>query len=221
MQNEFFKRFLSSIILFPITFFIIFKNSYFFNLFIILLFLTSSYEWYHMTRKKYYQSIGFIFLLISFSSAFFLRNIFSDNEGLFYFLLVFLTCILSDIGGYIFGKIFKGPKLIKISPKKTISGSFGSYLLSIFFFYFVFQIHSIATFKEENYNLDFNIYFIIILLCTVSQIGDLIISFFKRISNINDTGKIIPGHGGILDRIDGMIFAIPSFYLLLCVYNFF
>ena len=67
-----------------------------------------------------------------------------------------------------------------------------------------------------------NIYVMIILISTVSQLGDILISYFKRLSNIKDTGKIIPGHGGLLDRADGMIFAFPFSYIILSAnFNFF
>ena len=112
----------------------------------------------------------------------------------------------------LFGKIFKGPKLTKISPNKTLAGSFGGYFCSVgnvlLFYYFYFL-------NFHNLNLDSSLILFTIIISTISQIGDIIISYFKRQSNIKNTGNIIPGHGGILDRIDGMIFAFPSCYLLL------
>ena len=122
-----------------------------------------------------------------------------------------LICISTDIGGYIFGKIFKGPKLIKISPKKTYSGMIGGYILSII---------CLSTFLNSKYvltkttDLTVNIFIFILLVSTISQIGDIIISYFKRLSKIKNTGNIIPGHGGLLDRIDGMIFVFPIYYLI-------
>ena len=120
------------------------------------------------------------------------------------FLLIILICISSDVGGYVFGKIFKGKKLSKISPNKTYSGLFGSYILSIFLVYFIFQ---------KYYSLDF-LFLFTILISTISQSGDLFISYIKRKAKIKDTAKIIPGHGGLLDRFDGIIFAIPFGMLL-------
>ena len=116
---------------------------------------------------------------------------------------------MTDVGGYVFGKFFKGPKLTSYSPNKTISGSIGSYLLSLsllpVFIYFnlVNQNHILLTI------------IFIFLISTVSQLGDIIVSYFKRKSNIKDSGKIITGHGGILDRIDGMIFAFPFGYFIM------
>ena len=121
-----------------------------------------------------------------------------------------MICIATDIGGYTFGETFKGPKLSKISPNKTYAGVIGGYILSIVFSYFFIINENSILF--EIYTLNYLI--LTLLISTVSQIGDLIISYFKRISNVKDTGKIIPGHGGILDRIDGMIFVFPFFYLL-------
>jgi phosphatidate cytidylyltransferase len=116
------------------------------------------------------------------------------------------------MGGYIFGNIFKGPKLTKISPNKTFAGAIGGFFSSIAF---TFLILSYVSFFNK-FNLIFDLKFIsyILFISLVSQIGDLIVSYFKRLSKIKDTGKLIPGHGGILDRIDGMIFAFPAVYLL-------
>ena len=115
------------------------------------------------------------------------------------FLLIILICISSDVGGYVFGKVFKGKKLSKISPNKTYSGLFGSYILSIFLVYSIYQ---------KYYSFDY-LFLFTILISTISQSGDLFISYIKRKAKIKDTSKIIPGHGGLLDRFDGIIFAIP------------
>ena len=132
------------------------------------------------------------------------------NGDYIYFIIILLICILTDIGGYIFGKILKGPKLTKISPKKTYSGLIGGFLLSIGVLFFIFSLGLFIKPQELNSN----IFILILLISAISQIGDIIISYFKRLSKIKDTGKIIPGHGGLLDRIDGMIFAFPSAYII-------
>ena len=120
---------------------------------------------------------------------------------------VIIICILSDIGGYFFGKIFKGKKLTKISPNKTYSGMLGSFFLSIMFsFLYSFSI----SFVDIN-----TIIIISLLISMVCQIGDLFISFLKRKSKVKDTGNILPGHGGLLDRIDGILFALPFGILLI------
>ena len=131
---------------------------------------------------------------------------------------------MTDIGGYIFGKTFKGPKLTKISPKKTYSGLIGSFVLSIiggFIFVefvnnFIINIHfNFINFKLIDIELNLFLLLFILIVSFVSQIGDLTVSYFKRLAKIKDTGKLLPGHGGLLDRIDGIIFAIPFAYIYL------
>ena len=209
MEKELQKRILSSIILLPLSFFFIIKGSVFFILFLTILFIVACLEWLKMTKKIEYKTIGIIFLLFSFYTVYFFRE-----KDLSDFLLILIICITTDIGGYIFGKIFKGPRLIKISPNKTYAGMIGSFLLSIVASY-IFAIKYNSTFLQ-NQNLFEGVYFIflIFLISSVSQIGDLIISYFKRLSKIKDTGNIFPGHGGLLDRIDGMIFAFPFIFLV-------
>ena len=126
----------------------------------------------------------------------------SDHLNLkMYFLYSVLVAVMSDIGGLVFGKKFKGKKLTKISPNKTISGSIGSLILSLLLIPFNYE----SLFNE---NLP-NIFIITIIISIISQLGDLFISFLKRKAQVKDTSDILPGHGGILDRIDGIIFAIP------------
>ena len=213
INKELQKRIFSSIILIPIAIFFIIKGSFLFNFFIIIIFLISSYEWYMMSKKKNYHYFGYFYLIFSFYAVYQLRNNFGDeSESLLVFLFILLICISTDIGGFLFGKIFKGPKLTKISPKKTYSGMIGGYLFSIVTIFFLFE-YSEFLFDTNTKWLP-KVYFQIILISTISQIGDIIISYFKRLSKIKDTGKIIPGHGGLLDRIDGMIFAFPFAYIV-------
>ena len=209
INEELTKRILSSLILIPAALFFIIEGSLIFNFFILVCFLVTSYEWHNMSRNKSYYLFGIFFLLLSFYSAYEIRtNMDVDYE---YFIIILIICISTDIGGYIFGKIFKGPKLTKISPNKTFSGVIGGYLLSIFFLNLTLKSNY---FFPKPMEITFNIFIFILLISTVSQLGDIIISFFKRLSKIKDTGKIIPGHGGLLDRIDGMIFAYPFSYLI-------
>ena len=161
-----------------------------------------------MTKNFLYKIFGLLFLILSFYTIYKIRNDFPNDYD--YFLLIILVCVSTDIGGYIFGNIFKGPKLTQISPKKTYSGMIGGYLLSIMFINFFLNDY----FNTTKIELTIDTFILIILISTVSQIGDLIVSYFKRLSNIKDTGKIIPGHGGLLDRIDGMIFAFPFSYII-------
>ena len=214
---EFFKRFTSSIILIPIVFFFIFKGSIFFNFFLFSIFCISCYEWYKMSISKKYFLAGIIFLIFSFFTVFTIRNS-GTSDSLYIFIFIINVCISTDIGGYIFGNIFKGPKLTKISPKKTYSGVVGSYFFCILSTLILVKYSN----SFSNIEIFFNKYLIIstILISTSSQLGDIFISYLKRLSNIKDTGKIIPGHGGILDRIDGMIFAFPFFYILNLIIKF-
>ena len=134
----------------------------------------------------------------------------SENlESEVFIIYSLFVSINSDIGGLLFGKVFKGRKLTKISPNKTISGSIGSFIFSFFPLFFFLIIDN--SYLELNFN---NILFFF-LISLISQLGDLFVSFFKRKAKIKDTGKILPGHGGILDRVDGIIFAIPFSYFLL------
>ena len=212
MDNEIFKRLLSSIILIPLVLFFIVSGSIIFNFFLIIIFFISVYEWYNLSKKQSYLIFGLLYLIFSFYYVYRLRA--NPDNDYFIFLIVTAVCVLTDVGGFAFGKMFKGPKLTKFSPNKTYSGLIGSYL-------FAFIAIPFLIIFEVNGNLKiFNLFIFIFLVSTVSQFGDIIISVFKRISKIKDTGKIIPGHGGILDRIDGMIFAFPVSYFLLNL-NFF
>ena len=208
MNTEFKKRILSSIILVPMIIYFIIKGSFLFNFLIFICFFISVFECHKMTKKFSYKIFGLSFLILSFYTIYKIRNDFQNDYN--YFLLITLICISTDIGGYIFGNIFKGPKLTKISPKKTFSGVIGGYLLSIIFINFFLN----NSFYSTTIKFTGNIFVLTILISTISQIGDLTVSYFKRLSNIKDTGKIIPGHGGLLDRIDGMIFAFPFSFLI-------
>ena len=203
MDQEIIKRILSSIIIIAISFFFIIKGSFFLIFFLSICFFITSFEWYKMTKNKNYFLLGLVFLILSFLSAFLFRNIFLKD-----FILVILICISTDIGGFVFGKIFKGPKLTKISPNKTYSGMIGSFFLSIISALYYTSYYGLI------YWTDNVLLITVILISSVSQIGDLAVSYFKRISKIKNTGKIIPGHGGLLDRIDGMLFAIPFAFIL-------
>ena len=207
MEKNLEKRILSSIILIPVVFFLIIYGSYPFILLLIIIFFISIFEWHKMTKNKPYYIFGFIFLILSFYSIYKIRMI--ENNSYESLLVILLICIFTDSGGYIFGKLFKGPKLISYSPNKTITGMFGSYLFPLCIIPLLIHFNLI----KEYQNIFFIIY--IFLISTVSQIGDIVISIFKRKSKIKDTGKIIPGHGGILDRIDGMLFAFPFAYLIM------
>ena len=213
MKSEIIKRILSSVILIPIGLFFIIKGSFIFTFFILILFIIAAYEWNNMTKKKNYKIPGFIFLLISMYLTILLRG--NTDYDLYIFLCTILICVSTDIGGYIFGNLFKGPKINKIiSPNKTYSGSMGSFFLSIVIVYIFSQNAYLISIDIEVY-FGRNEFISILLISKISQIGDFIVSFFKRKSKKKNTGSIIPGHGGLLDRIDGMLFALPFGYIYL------
>ena len=220
MNNEIIKRILSSSLLIPIALFFIIKGSYFFNFFILICFLISSYEWHIMSKNKKYYLSGFVLIIFSFYTVYYLRN--EMHGDYIYSIMIVMICIFTDIGGYVFGKTFKGPKLTKISPNKTYSGMIGGYLCSIIFMSVCFNnldfISKITNINLTGKELSLNNFMLVIVISTVSQLGDIIISYFKRLSKIKNTGKIIPGHGGLLDRIDGMIFAFPTTYLIFKIF---
>ena len=186
MTKEFNKRFITSIVLF-LLFLLMLKYSF---VLILSLLIITVISWL------------LFFIKIIFDE--FIQNQPNTSWNLIYIVLI---CILTDLGGYIFGKTLKGKKLTKISPNKTYSGMYGSFILVI-----VFSL-------IYNYSISFVdlelILFISVSISLVSQIGDLLISYVKRKSKVKDTGSILPGHGGILDRIDGMLFAIPFGILLI------
>ena len=214
IKEEIIKRILSSIILLPTVLFFIIKGSFLFNFFIFICFLITTYEWLKLSKNNLLKFFGIIFIVISFYTIFNIRNEF--DRDYFHLLLVVIICVSTDIGGYVFGNIFKGPKLTKISPKKTYSGVIGSFLLSLIFTNLFLDFLS----NVETFEFTKKMFLFILLVSLVSQTGDLIISYFKRKSKIKDTGTIIPGHGGILDRIDGMIFALPFAYVFFLNFNF-
>ena len=217
MNNNLTKRFISSLIILPIALLFIANGSLFFIFFLTILFLITSYEWVKMSKKKIlYKILGIIFLILSFYSAFHLRR----YAGLNFFLFIILISIFTDIGGYIFGKFFKGPKLTKISPNKTYSGVIGSLIMPVFAGLLYIKniqlplgVNVPIKLDTLNNNFDLTILIMILTISIISQLGDLTISYFKRLSKIKDTGKILPGHGGLLDRVDGLIFVIPISYL--------
>ncbi len=210
MKKELEKRIYSSLIILPITLFFIIQGSALLLVFLSLFFLATCYEWFKMNKKNdLVKLFGTIFLFFSFYSAFSIR----EKSGIDFFIFIILICIFTDIGGYVFGKIFKGPRLTSISPKKTYAGVIGGFLLSL-----VAGITYIKFISSEFLATDYlRLLFGIFLISLISQIGDLIISYFKRKAKFKDTGKILPGHGGLLDRVDGLIFVMPIIYFSMFV----
>ena len=161
-------------------------------------------------NKIYLSIINLLFSLYLFLFCFmffFYSNYLQTKIILF---IILLGCVASDIGGYLFGKFFKGPKLTKISPNKTYSGVLGSIILSMLIF-------SILIFYFTN-NLNFKILLYAISTSVACQLGDLFFSLIKRKAKIKDTGSFLPGHGGILDRIDGMLVGIPVGFISMIIF---
>jgi len=207
MNNELLKRIITSVFLSGLSIFFIINGPFLFSLFLIIILYLSILEWRNLSVSKTSYFLGILFLILSIISAFLLKN-----SNFLFFWLVILISVFSDIGGFVFGKVFKGPKLTKISPNKTYSGVFGSLIFSLIIgFIYIHYNDQFLTKLNLNY---LNLIMIIILISIINQIGDLIISYFKRLKNIKNTGKILPGHGGLLDRIDGIIFTIPSSYIM-------
>ena len=211
MKKELKKRIITSIILLAIILNCLFINNYSWLLLLSIVSFICWFEFINLIKKIWKKRTLMILPIIL---SFFVLCLFTYTaykfrveEGAISILFILGICIFSDIGGYIVGKSLGGVKLTKISPNKTISGSIGSFLFSLF----PLGVLMILGFEE---NLPGKGIFLCLLLSLACQLGDLIISYFKRLAKVKDTGKILPGHGGMLDRIDGIIFAIPSTLIL-------
>ncbi len=159
--------------------------------------------------SQFITNIFFIVYIFTFCLLFFIFSSFSNSKILLFIIL--LTCVASDIGGFSFGKIFKGPKLTKISPQKTISGAVGSILLSVIFY------SSLIYYLTKDFEA--SLILVGVITSIGCQFGDLFFSLLKRKSLLKDTGNFLPGHGGILDRIDGILLGLPlGFTTLLIIY---
>ena len=215
IEKNFLKRIITSFILISILF-SMFISSIMMILVVIIISALSFYEFNRLivrifknTFLKFLSSSIILLYLFLFVFVIFwieTTKVENPNYKLFLFYAIMVS-IGSDLGGYIFGNIFKGKKLTKISPNKTISGVIGA---------FVFSMLIIPIFYNDLKFININLLFLAtILISTISQLGDLFISFLKRLAKVKDTGNILPGHGGVLDRIDGMLFAAPAGLFLL------
>jgi phosphatidate cytidylyltransferase len=196
-MNNFKKRFAVSLLAFPLIYILLYQKLLF-NLLIVIVFLFCLYEWNKIFKKK--NTIFFLGLLTLIVFLLSLIRIYNFEDYNLNFLWLILITWLTDIGGYIFGKLFGGPKLVKISPNKTWAGAIGSLILS--------QLAFLIFFLDNSYEFNVAIIFIQIFLSIVGQIGDILMSYIKRKNNKKDTSNFIPGHGGFLDRVDGLIWII-------------
>ena len=198
------SRFLTSLFLIIIIFLSL-KSSKILFLLIILISYFSLIESYFISKKIFKRNNLYKFISI----IVWTYLIPYKDLNTISLILLLIICASTDIGGFIVGKLIGGKKITKISPNKTYSGVIGSFLFSVIFGYsFYYYFGNLLKFEM-------NIILLIILISTVSQLGDLTISFVKRKAKIKDTGTILPGHGGILDRIDGILFALPVGFLIL------
>ena len=226
MSKNLLKRIITSIILLILLIFINFSHQYIFILSVLILGAIICFEVNSLFSKlliksnskknyslKKFNSNFFFLNILAFSYIFFIFCNLSyeihKSESPIFFLYIISICFFTDIGGYVFGKIIGGKKLSKISPNKTISGTLGSFILSIFPLIFFINFN----YLDLELNLKNTIFCLLISL--ISQLGDLFISFIKRKAEIKDTGNLLPGHGGFLDRLDGIIFAVPFSYILI------
>jgi phosphatidate cytidylyltransferase len=226
MSVNLIKRIITSICLLSLLIIVIFSNQLIFISTILIIGLVICVEsnniFLKLTNSRSYKEslvskkINFKFLILNILTFCYIFFVFCNisyeiykTQGPIFFVYIISICFFSDIGGYVFGKTIGGKKLTKISPNKTISGTIGS---------FIFSFIPLILFFNLNYlDLELNLsnFTFTFFVSLISQLGDLLISFFKRKANVKDTGKILPGHGGALDRLDGIIFAIPFSYILL------
>ena len=219
MTKELKKRIITSVLLFLLAIFCIFINFFVLGLLIIsfVVFLETSGMINRIAGDSWkkdrvnlkslaFNIIALFYIFFIFTpSAEYLHNIISPV----FFLYVLSICICSDIGGYIIGRTIGGKKLIKISPNKTVSGSIGSFCFSIL------PLLLFYNFDPSKYSYSASNFLLCLEISLVCQLGDLFISYLKRKAKVKDTGRILPGHGGILDRVDGIIIAIPFVFIYL------
>ena len=196
-MNNFKKRLIVSFLAFPLIYILLYQKVLS-NLLILIVFLFCIFEWVKIFKKK--NPIFFLGLIVLFAFLLSVLRIYNFEEFNLTFLWLIVLTWLSDIGGYIFGKLFGGPKLTQISPNKTWAVAIGSIILSQFAF--------LIFFLNSNYKFNIIIIFMQLFLSIIGQFGDILMSYVKRKNNKKDTSNFIPGHGGFLDRVDGLIWII-------------
>ena len=209
------KRLITSFFLL-ISVFLIFQFNFFLIFSLLILGVLSILEFGQLSKKIFKNRFNFIFINFFFILYIFIFCyffiFFSNFVGLkILIFIILLGCISSDIGGFVFGKTFKGPKLTKISPNKTFSGALGSIIFTL--------IIMSSLFLYLLNNFDYKIFIISVVTSVSCQLGDLIFSYLKRKAKLKDTGNYLPGHGGILDRLDGILIGLPFGFLILIILN--
>jgi phosphatidate cytidylyltransferase len=196
-MNNFKKRLIVSLLAFPLIYVFLYQKTLS-NLLIFIIFIFCIFEWVKIFKRK--NAIFFLGIIVLFVFLLSLLRIYNFEEFNLIFLWLIILTWLSDIGGYIFGKLFGGPKLTQISPNKTWAGAIGSIILSQFAF--------LIFFLNSDYKFNITIIFMQLFLSIIGQFGDILMSYVKRKNNKKDTSNFIPGHGGFLDRVDGLIWII-------------
>ena len=224
MLSNLFKRITTSLILIVILYIGLFYNDISWKILVIFFLILCFYEFYNLIikiNKNKFANTIFLFIIslyLYFFYSLLIRIKFEFGEEAI--LILIIACIFSDIGGYVFGKLIGGTKLTSLSPNKTISGALGSIIFTVFgTILFVVYLNKI----EKNpiiVELSLKFYFWLIMMSLFCQIGDLCISYLKRKAKIKDTGNLLPGHGGILDRVDSIIFAVPFGVLIYSILFF-
>ena len=212
MRENLKRRLYTSLILLCVLFTCLFINKYLWSLLLIIASIICFIEFNNLTKKIWKRKKSAIYLSNLISFCYLIFFIFISHDFIrINITVILLICIFSDIGGYVIGKSVGGKKLTKISPNKTVSGSLGSFVFALIPIIFIFLYFDIV----HNYEFDYGILIVFTFLTSfICQAGDLFISFFKRKAKVKDTGTILPGHGGLLDRIDGIIFALPAAVIL-------
>ena len=214
-MNNLIKRIVTSFLLLFILSISLFFNKYLFIVFLIVSSYISFNEFNNLIKKNFKKKKQIVLNIQILCILFFILFIYTSYEiythSPTFLIWIILICIFSDTGGFIIGKLIGGKKLTKISPNKTIAGSIGSFIFSLLPLIFITYI------KEFRLHDDIdliNLVLISLLLSLICQLGDLFVSYFKRKAKVKDTGNILPGHGGLLDRIDGLIFVLPSAFIV-------
>ena len=210
-KNNLKKRIFTSLVLIFFIF-LIFNSLYLMTSSLLILGILSILEFFNLSKKIFNKKIYFflsnlLFIIFIFIFSFFFFLLYNFQQSKFILAVLLIGCVASDIGGYMLGKILKGPKLTKISPNKTFSGAIGSFILSCTLF------SSLIYYETKVFN--FKIVIIGLMISLFCQIGDLFFSYLKRKADIKDTGNLLPGHGGLLDRLDGIFFGIPLGFVTL------
>mgnify|MGYP001235958255 FL=1 len=212
MKKELRNRILTSLILFPLIIYCIYISGFYLTTVLVCIYLISFYEIYKNTKNLLFNLFSNIILIFSLFSFYHLRGETSYSLLTIYWIII--STFLSDIGGYVFGRIFKGKKLTKISPNKTYSGFYGSLILSGASLPTMNLAQEIFLDRLLINFLDIKYFVITILISLVCQLGDLYVSFWKRKIKIKNISNILPGHGGVLDRIDGLLFVLIFCFVL-------